>query len=59
MRRMKMSNDLTKKLLKGAKKRGVGNSMKDSEFSKIDYYVHSDSILLNLCFPYPAADPTA
>lgn len=43
-----MSNELTKKLLKGAKKRGVGNTMKDSEFSKIDYYVPTESIILNL-----------
>jgi RecA/RadA recombinase len=41
-------NDLTSKLLKGMKKRGTGNTLTDSEFSKIPYYIPMESILLNL-----------
>lgn len=43
-----MKNSLTDKLLKGMKKRGVGDTLSDSEFSKIKYYVPTDSIMLNL-----------
>lgn len=41
---------LTEKLLKNAKKNGLGETLKDSEFAKIDYYVSTQSIILNLLF---------
>lgn len=43
-----MASALTKKLLKGIKKNGIGNTLKESEFGKIDYYVKSDSVMANL-----------
>ena len=43
-------NKLTSKLLKGAKKNGLGDTLKDSLFSKIDYYLPLKSVLLNLLF---------
>lgn len=43
-----VKNSLTSRLLKGVKKRGLGDTLKDSEFGKIDYYIQSDSIMLNL-----------
>ena len=43
-----MASNLTKKLLKSVKKNGIGDTLKDSEFGKIDYYVPSDSIIMNL-----------
>lgn len=41
-------SSLTSRLLKTVKKSGIGETMKNSEFSKIDYYVQSDSIIVNL-----------
>ena len=43
-----MASDLTKKLLKASGKGSIASTMKESEFSKIDYYVSSDSIMANL-----------
>lgn len=43
-----MINKTTERLLKVTKKIGIGETMKKSEFSKIDYYVHSDSVMMNL-----------
>lgn len=43
-----MASALTKKLLKGVSKNGIGNTLKESEFGKIDYYIPSDSVMLNL-----------
>jgi RecA/RadA recombinase len=45
-----MASKLTDRLLKNVKKNGLGNSLKDSEFSKIDYYISMKSVILNLLF---------
>ncbi len=45
-----MASKLTDKLLKNVHKNGIGASLKNSEFSKIDYYLPMKSILLNLLF---------
>lgn len=43
-------NKQTSKLLKNVKKNGIGETLKKSEFSKIDYYLPTKSIILNLLF---------
>ena len=48
IQRKHMKNSLTDKLLKGMKKRGVGDTIEDSQFGEIPYYVPTDSVVLNL-----------
>lgn len=43
-----MASKLTERLLKNVRKNGIGESLADSEFGKIDYYIQSDSIIVNL-----------
>lgn len=39
---------LTDKLLKGVKKRGIGDTLKDSDYGRIDYYLDIGTIAMNL-----------
>lgn len=45
-----MASDLTKRLLKNVKKNGIGETLQASEFSNIDYYIPTKSVILNLLF---------